>query len=175
MIKSVENIWIDLHQELKKFIVSKVKDQEMSNDILQDVFLKIHLNIHTLKDCSKLTSWIYQITRNVIADFFRNKREYEDIHNFDLPEEEQEPQYQALANCINSKIDNLPEKYKEAILFTTLKDFSQIELSHHLGISYSGTKSRVHRSKEKLKALVSACENVEKDEIGNIIDYEIKI
>ena len=40
MNRQIEEIWIDLHQELKKFIFSKVQDRGISDDILQDVFLK---------------------------------------------------------------------------------------------------------------------------------------
>ena len=171
MDNEIQKIWTDLHQELKKFIVSKVKDNDVSSDILQEVFLKIQLNIHTLKDCSKLTSWVYQITRNSISDYFRNKEQFESIENIDFPEQEAEPLFVELANCINGKINNLPDTYKEALLLTTLKDFSQVELAEYLGISYSGTKSRVQRGKEKLKELVAACKNVETDDFGNIIDY----
>jgi RNA polymerase sigma-70 factor (ECF subfamily) len=171
MDKEIQNIWTDLHQELEKFILSKVKDKYLTKGILQDVFLKIQLNVHTLKDCSKLTSWVYQVTRNVISDYFRKTNCFVSIETLDFPEQEEEPLFEALANCINSKINNLPKNYKEAILLTTLKDFSQVELAEHLGISYSGTKSRVQRGKEKLKELVADCKNVETDEFGNIVDY----
>jgi RNA polymerase sigma-70 factor, ECF subfamily len=171
MNKSIQNIWLDLHQELRKFIYKKVQDTEISNDILQDVFIKIQLHIHTLNDASKLTSWVYQITRNTIIDYFRNQKKTEPISFIDFSEHE-EQSFQELADCINSKINNLPQKYKEAFILTTLKDFSQIELAEHLGISYSGAKSRVQRAKLKLKEYVADCENVQTDSLGNIIDYD---
>jgi RNA polymerase sigma-70 factor (ECF subfamily) len=80
-----------------------------------------------------------------------------------------------LANCINSKIEHLPKHYQEVMLLTALKDYTQVELAAYLGISYSGTKSRVQRAKERLKALVAGCKNVEIDALGNIIDYDPKI
>lgn len=73
MEKEIEYIWADLHQELRSFIHKKVNDADLSEDLLQDVFLKIHQNIHALADSSKLTAWVYQITRNTIADHFRKK------------------------------------------------------------------------------------------------------
>lgn len=174
MSPAIQDIWKDLHQELQKFIFSKVKDIEVSEDILQEVFIKIQLKVHTLKDCSKLTSWIYQITRNTITDFFRKQKSnsHTSIDNLELPIEESEPLFEGLSNCINGKIGQLPDKYKEALLLTIFKDYSQKELAEYLGISYSGTKSRVQRAKEKLKGLVGDCENVETDSLGNIVDYQ---
>ena len=46
----------------------------MTEDILQDVFIKIHLKIDTLKDESKIKPWLYQITRNRIMDYYRQNK-----------------------------------------------------------------------------------------------------
>jgi RNA polymerase sigma-70 factor (ECF subfamily) len=174
MNKQIQDIWIDLHQELKKFIVSKVKDINTTEDLLQDVFLKIHLNIHTLTDCSKLTSWVYQITRNSIADHYRKKTNVEvQVDGFDLAEQEnEEPLYHSLSNCINQKINKLADKYKQPILLTYLNTYSQIQVAEKLNISFSGVKSRVQRGREKLKNLILDCPNVETDDNGNPIAYE---
>ncbi|GGD76725.1 RNA polymerase sigma factor SigZ [Emticicia aquatilis] len=173
MNKVVEEIWIDLHQELKNFIRNKVKNIDDSNDILQEVFLKIHLNIHRLNDYTKLTSWVYQITRNAIADHFRENKPSFQIEDLDFPEQAyEEPLYQALSSCINLKISLLPEKYKKSILLTSFQNFSQIELAENLNISHSGAKSRVQRAKNQLKSLILDCKNVETDTNDNIIGYK---
>jgi len=164
MENEIQNIWKDLHQELQKFIFFKVKNKQISEDILQDVFLKIQLNVHNLKDSSKLTSWVYQITRNTILDHFRKDNNLFSFESIDIVDADNDENFSKLSDCINSKINNLPNKYKEALLLTILKDFSQIELAEYLGISYSGAKSRVQRGKEKVRTLVLNCEN--KDELN---------
>jgi RNA polymerase sigma-70 factor (ECF subfamily) len=170
----IQEIWIDLYQELRKFISGKVNDINTTEDILQDVFLKIQLNIHTLTDCSKLTAWVYQITRNTIADHYRKTINSEvQIDGFDLAEQDnEEPLYHSLSNCINQKINKLSDKYKEAILLTYLNAYSQIELAEKLNISYSGAKTRVQRGREQLKDFILDCPNVETDSKGNLIAYE---
>ena len=52
----INTIWIDLNEELYKFILGKIKDEQTSKDIHQEVFLKIQTKIHQLKHTSKLTS-----------------------------------------------------------------------------------------------------------------------
>ncbi|AJW62918.1 ECF RNA polymerase sigma factor SigW [Elizabethkingia miricola] len=154
----IEQIWTDLHQELEKFIFSKVKDIEITKDILQDVFVKIITNLKSLKDEAKLTSWVYQIVRNSIIDFHRTKSKK--IETLYISENnDTEPMYQQLSDCINKKINLLPEKYKQAIILTTFEDFSQIELSQKLNLSYSTIKSRIQRGKETLKNQLIECEN----------------
>ncbi len=173
MKRQIQEIWIDLHDELEKFIFSKVKDIDTSEDILQDVFLKIQLNIHTLSDCSKLTAWVYQITRNAVADYYRKAHLETQIDGFDFAEQEnEEPLYLSLSNCINQKISKLSEKYKQAILLTYYDNHSQLSLSDELNISYSGAKTRVQRGRDKLKELILDCKNVETDTKGNLIAYQ---
>lgn len=173
MNRQIEEIWTDLHQELKNFILSKVGNIDTSEDILQDVFLKIHLNIHTLLDCSKLTSWVYQITRNAVADHYRKINLEVQTNGFDFAEQEnEEPLYLSLSNCINQKISKLSEKYKQAILLTYFDNYSQIALAKELNISYSGAKTRVQRGREKLQELIVDCQNVETDHKGNLIAYQ---
>lgn len=173
MDRQIQDIWADLHQELKKFIFNKVRDIDTSQDILQDVFLKIQSNIHTLDDCSKLTSWVYQITRNAVTDHFRKTHLNVSIPDFDIAEQEyEEPLYQSLSNCINLKINKLSKKYKQAIILTTFEGYTQIKLAEELGITYSGAKTRVQRARENLKRLITECDNVETNNKGNIIDFQ---
>ena len=172
MNNEIQLIWKDLCQELFAFINSKVKNEDVSKDILQETFFKAHMNIHKLRDSSKLTSWVYQITRNNINDYHRNNKQMIQIENLALAIEE-EPSFQNLTTCINSKIEQLLEKYQQAIILTTFKNLKQTELADYLGISYSGTKSRVQRAKEKLKELVIDCENVETGSKNQIIEHDL--
>lgn len=174
MKTDINIIWIDLNEELYKFILGKINDEQISKDIHQEVFLKIQTKIHQLKHTSKLTSWVYQITRNTIIDYFRKGKEKNiSIDTLDIPETESENfDYSNLTNCINKKIENLSVEHKEAIVLTAFKNYSQKELAAHLKISYSGTKSRVQKAREILKDNILDCPNVESDNTGKLLDFE---
>ena len=174
MTTEIDTIWVDLNEELYKFILGKIKDEDASKDIHQEVFLKVQTKIHQLKHTSKLTSWVYQITRNTIIDYSRKVRdENVSIDNLDIPETDTDNfDYSNLTNCINQKIENLSAQHKEAIILTSFKNYSQKELAEHLKISYSGTKSRVQKAKEILKANILDCPNVESDSSGKPVDFE---
>lgn len=82
MVDDIEQIWQEYHDRLLGFITKRVNDHAAAEDILQDVFIKIYSRIDTLKDTGKLQSWMYQITRNAIVDYYRS---HKIMH--ELPEE----------------------------------------------------------------------------------------
>lgn len=174
MKNEIQTIWVDLNEELYKFILGKIKDEQISKDIHQEVFIKVQTKINQLEHTSKLTSWVYQITRNTIIDYFRKaKTKSISIDNFDIPENDTTNfEYANLTGCINQKIEQLSEQHKEAIILTSFKNYSQKELAKHLKISYSGTKSRVQKAREILKDNILDCPNVESDSSGNLLDFE---
>jgi RNA polymerase sigma-70 factor, ECF subfamily len=52
----LETIWDQYSAQLLAFIRSRVADEYASEDLLQEVFLRIHLNLCCLRDLSKLES-----------------------------------------------------------------------------------------------------------------------
>ncbi|WP_108868887.1 sigma-70 family RNA polymerase sigma factor [Aquimarina aquimarini] len=174
MKNEINTIWVDLHEEIYRFILEKIKDEQITKDIHQEVFLKIQTKIHQLQHSSKLTSWVYQITRNTIFDHFRKvKIKNLPIDDLDIPEVESDNfEYSKLSNCIAKKIENLTSIHKEVIVLTSFKNYSQKELAEHLKLSYSGTKSRVQKARRILKENILDCPNVESDNSGKLIDFE---
>ncbi len=154
-----EKIWNGFSTRLLAFINGKVNNREIAQDILQDTFLKIHLKLDTVKDSKKLTSWIYQLTRNSIVDHFR-KQKIGSTTNFDfdkLEEFSDETERSSMESCLVPFMNALDPKYKDAIEKTELGNLSQLEYAKELGISDSGAKSRVQRAKSQLKQLFVTC------------------
>ena len=58
---------------LRRFISKRVDRAADVEDILQDTFVKIHVDLPRLKDRDKLTAWTYQIARNTVADYYRRR------------------------------------------------------------------------------------------------------
>lgn len=170
-----ELVWNEHHKDLKRFVLSKIKDKDISNDILQDVFLKLHAKIDTLKIEAKLKPWLYQITRNTITDYFRKQKFSVDVEEIDLPAETEEPKSnEQFAACVQPHLNKLPLIYKEALSKTEFGNYSQLQLAEELNISYSGAKSRVQRAKELLKNYIKQCCNVSTDKYGNVLSYDEK-
>ncbi|ULL14738.1 RNA polymerase sigma factor SigZ [Paenibacillus sp. H1-7] len=176
MTVEISLLWSDYYLRLKRFVANRIQNQADVEDIVQDVFIKINDHIDDLKDEQKLSSWIYQIARNSMVDYFRKKKWDDELPaQLQITDEYEEPDLaQEVIACFESVIQQLPEKYKEAVELSMLKGMSQKELSERLGISYSGAKSRVQRGREMLKELLTGCCHIESDRYGNIIDFQIK-
>lgn len=172
MSQLLENTYNKLRGELKSFINSRVNNKELSEDILHDVFLKAHANINSLKDVSKLNGWLYQIARNAITDYYRTKKEVNNIEGHDFEDKHEEtPAIKKLEPTLRSFLKSLPPIYREAIVLTDFKGMTQKSLAEKLNLSVSAAKSRVQRARAMLKELFMQCCHYEFDKFGSIIDY----
>src|SRR5438552_8182660 len=174
MAMTTEKVWEEFHPKLKQFVLRRIPDEQSSEDVLQDVFLKIHTHIDTLRNEEKLQSWIYQIARNAIADYYREHRATLALSEMPVPTEEagDDDVIKELIPSIKVMVDSLPADYREALYLTEYQGLTQRELAERLGLSFSGAKSRVQRAREKLKKMLLACCHFELDRRGKVIDYQ---
>jgi RNA polymerase sigma-70 factor (ECF subfamily) len=168
---TTEHIWNDFKAELFGFIKSRINDQELAEDLLQEVFIKIHANLSSLDENANIVSWIYRITRNTIIDAYRKKKRlvYQETIADKFPEESEEAT-KDLSSCLLSFIKELPEKDQDLLNKTVFGSLSQKEYAANLNLGYSAVKSRSQRAKEKLKNLFIQCCNIQTDAYGNILD-----
>ena len=176
MKEKFENIWNNFHNYLSKFVEKRIFDKELREDCVQEIFIKINIGLPSLKDESKLESWIFQIARNTIADFNRQKVKQRDvpITNLDRELEIDENENTEVADWIVPFIKQLPLKYSEPLRLYEIEGLSQKEISIKKNISLSGVKSRIQRGRLKLKNALNECCNFELDKRGNILDYRPK-
>jgi RNA polymerase sigma-70 factor (ECF subfamily) len=173
MNTSQVSIWNQTQDKLKSFIVRHTKDPYVADDILQDVFLKVHAKLNQLQDSEKMAGWIFQITRNTIMDYFRSQGKL--IKSIDIDsEDEKNSLNDCVTTCLQDMLLTLPEKYREALELTELKNLSQLELAKELNISYSGAKSRVQRARQILKEKMVNAYQIKFDSYGNVIVCESK-
>nr|WP_321353776.1 RNA polymerase sigma factor SigZ [uncultured Draconibacterium sp.] len=170
----IESVWNEYYDQLLHFIRKRVSDKATAEDLLQNVFLKMLTNIESLKDSTKIKSWLFQITRNTIVDHFRKAKKSENIP-LSLSEENDEISddvMEEVESWVLPFIISLPEKYREALILSEIKGMSQKEMAIYLGISYSAAKTRVHRGRLLLKQKLTECCIFYTDRYGNIMNYE---
>lgn len=175
MLMTTENLWETFHTGLKHFILKRIPDEQSADDVLQETFLKIHTRIATLRDEEKLQSWMYQIARNAIADYYRAQKATVELpETLPVPDEPvfEDEVIKDLIPGVKAMVDNLPAPYREALILTEYEGLSQRELADRLGLSFSGAKSRVQRAREKLKTMLLDCCHFEFDRLGKIINYQ---
>lgn len=174
--KQSEQIFMEYHEKLLGFILKRVSNKADAEDILQDVFLKIHSRIDTLKENSKFQSWIYTITRNAIIDYYRVQQSTKDLpeslSNTDL--KEHEIARQELTDCFLPLISTLPPSYQHSFKLSEIDGMNQNKVAEKEGISLPAVKSRILRGRQKLKETLLQCCHFEFDHQGKVLEYQNK-
>ena len=181
----MESIWETFHTPLVQFVRGRVPDSSTAEDLLQEVYVKIHTHLDSLRDDERLQSWIYQIARNTIHDYYRRQKPLAPLDAFQETLEdislavspfssEFEPfgkTQERLAANLRAIIDTMPEHYRQAVILAELDGLTQRDVADQLGLSLSGAKSRVQRGRALLRELMLACCYFQFDRYGNVIDY----
>jgi RNA polymerase sigma-70 factor (ECF subfamily) len=167
-------IWNDYHSKLHGFIESRVGDASIADDILQEVFVRIHSRIDTLRNANKIRSWIYQITRNAIIDHYRAQKTTQEVPET-LVAVEAEPSDQArqeIAGCLVPMIQALPETYRQTMMMSEIEGLTQKQVAEKQDLSVPGAKARVQRGRAKLRDMLLDCCQFQFDHRGRVMDYE---
>lgn len=170
---ATENLWHALSAELRGFLRSRVPSDSDADDLLQDVFLRVYENIGSLRQAGRVESWVYQIARNAITDFYRRR-----TPTVDTVEDAIDPQIdgvgggnqnRAVGAWLSLMIDELPQTLRDAVRMYEIDGISQSGIADRLGISLSGAKSRVQRGRQQLAELLRGSCQLERDGRGNVI------
>ena len=190
MTKTTEELWQLVHDGLRAFIAKRVNDQGHVDDILQDVFERVHQQIDSVNNPGRMVSWIYQVTRNAIIDHYRKpgrQREIQAGLSHDLEVFREVPTISEmtrhgetgelraeLAGCLRPMIERLSKDYRDAISLVEIEGLPQHAAAKQIGLSLSGMKSRVQRGRKQLKQMLDDCCLIELDRRGGVIDYNTR-
>jgi len=161
-----------LRADVRRFIARRVEPAAL-DDLVQEVFLKVHESAGELRDAERLAPWLFRIARNVVIDHLRKRRTrahapLEEAEEPATPEPEINFN-QEMAAWFRPMMDLLPEEHRVALELTEIEGITQRELAERFGLSISGAKSRVQRAKQLLEGVVRACCDFEVDAHGNFV------
>ena len=188
MMPDSQNIWNELQSGLRAFIAKRVADEAAAEDLSQEVFVRMQRGLGRLKDHRRLPSWIYQIARHAIIDYYRARDrqperpvglagDLETGHPAFLPVESSKRSGQLrseLAGCLRPMIERLSENYRQAVTLVDLEGMTQRKAAARLGLSVSGMKSRVQRGRRQLRDMLEACCVIALDRRGGVADYDLR-
>ena len=142
----------------------KIGDFHIAEDITQDTFLKVYQRLHTLKDPSQFSGWIYVITANLCATWLRKKRIetqplegtdttmiQEDAYSQHVTEERRKIAVEAQREVVKKLLAKLQESERTVMTLYYLGEMKVEEISRFLGVSASTIKSRLRRARHRLQ------------------------
>lgn len=163
---STAAVWGAFETKLAAFLRAPLP-ADQSDDVLQDVFLRIHKSLSAGTVPRDLGGWVHQIARNAVIDHYRrraadlatphpNPADAADVpadpHDLDSDHARA-----ALAGCVRPLVDALPGPYRDALVWTAFEGMPQADAAARAGVSVSGMKSRVQRGRRQLADAMMQC------------------
>lgn len=143
-----------------------LKNEEETQDALQDLMIKLWRRKKELAKCTNLNSYIITVAKNYSFDLLKKKRpltfgENEEYKILNIETNENKPDIKEKYDQVRKVIDKLPEKYRTVIRMRDIDGFSFEEIREFTG--YEIPHLRVILSRARLKV---------KEEVEKIYNYE---
>ncbi len=170
--------WTEIERRLRPFISRRVARKEDADDVLQEVLLRIHRSLDTLRDEERFDAWIHRVAQHAIADHLRTHVRHPPSTTAQAPDiadarlDDDDAVARELSQCVSGFVAMLPSPYREAITLTELEGRTQKEAAEMLGVSLSAMKSRVQRGRLRLRAMLEDCCEIELDARGRVVGYD---
>lgn len=166
-------IWNNHKSHLQNFIKTKIDNDVIVEDILQEVSIKLYDNLNRKTEIKSHKNWLFQVARNSIADYYRKHKKHAEL-TIDQSEinVDSSPCVCDLSGFVIQMY--LPEKYSKPLYLSDIEQKSQQEISEILNLSLTATKSRIQRGRKKLKELISECIEISYNKKGQISDFQLK-
>ncbi len=170
-----EEIYARYRSGIVRYLARFVGRHE-AEDLSQEVFVKVSRGLRDFRGDAQVSTWIYRIATNVALDRLRSSSPREegsrgipgedageggDVHGCEVGarsggEEGRHPVERQVIRkemneCIQSRIENLPEPYRTVLLLGDLGEFANKEIADLTGASLDAVKIRLHRARARLR------------------------
>ena len=142
------------------FFYGMTSDGATSEDLVQNVFMRILKYKHTYKDSGDFEVWAFQLARNVHKDHYRKNKRYsfqEDMNPFegklqDSEHKEIEMERTDELNYLKKALERLSDEKRELIELVRFQKVKYAKVAEMYGVTESAVKVRVHRILKELRA-----------------------
>ncbi len=154
-------------EKLLRYIrrISSVSLEE-AEDILQNIFIKVYLNLNEFDDGLKFSSWIYRIAHNEVIDNYRKRKARPQIIDVDIKDSQikelagdgniiEDLTRAELKQEISLALGKLSLKYQEIIILKYLEEKDYREISDIIKKPLGTVASRMNKAKAELKKVMA--------------------
>lgn len=140
------------HHKLCIYAYSFTHDHNLSEDIVQNVFMRIWNKRENLKEDFVITSFLYKSVYNEFIDQYRSQKavfplekKYIDALN-DIVENEEEHSLERIIKLVKREIQNLPPKCKEIFLLSKEDGLTNIEIAEYKNVSIKSVEAHITKA-----------------------------
>jgi RNA polymerase sigma-70 factor (ECF subfamily) len=158
-LKKIYNIY---GSKLFFFINSYTRNKEISEELVQDVFIKLWNNREKLETSKSITSFIYTIAKNHAIDYIRkyNVKIYsiDFINEIDYSQGnfgEEKLIYDEEEKFITDAINQLSPRKREVFELNRNEKLTYMQIARQLGISISAVEKNISSALKEIKNYIS--------------------
>lgn len=133
------------------FLHQTLGDEELSDDLAQETFIKAYTHLASFKNLSNFSTWLFRIAYNIFYDYIRNRKETSGLEDWEV-----DATYQTEQRRIGEEMDIyrglslLKEAERTCITLRYMEDLSVDKIANITGMPSGTVKSHLSRGKEKL-------------------------
>jgi len=152
-----KKLYDQYNRQIYTLAMRMTTDHLLSQDILQDIFLRVWQKLHTFKFESSFFSWLYRLSLNVIMRKTKSNSKHTTGNNEVDVEELLSSQKFESSDSINGAIDlerallKLPEQPRKIFILYVMEGFSHKEIKEIAGISEGASKAHLSRARAVLR------------------------
>lgn len=163
-----KQVWDLYSRDIRHFILSKVSDEVVADDLLQETFIKVHTKLDTLKDPNKIKSWLFSIARYTVMDYFRSNNHNTTIESDSTAPEDANSEH-TKEDCLRGIIKGLPKKYRDPLILADIQGLKQAQISDQLHLPLSTVKSQIQRARKLIAQGFVDCCNFKVNDAGFLV------
>lgn len=151
---------VDLYSDqVFRFILKNIRDEERARDIVQDSYEKLWRNVENV-NAGKVKSYLFTTAYHTMIDILRKDKRRISLEDYRIPEESHQEQYSDLAEILNEAVQQLPEIQRTVILLRDYEGYSYQEIGEITTLSEAQVKVYIYRARVFLKNFIGKIELV---------------
>ncbi|MBN1973301.1 MAG: sigma-70 family RNA polymerase sigma factor [Sedimentisphaerales bacterium] len=144
----------ELYQPRLKYYVRRLNSNSETDDILQDIWIKVFRKIRKLKENSSFPIWLYRIARNEVFLRFRQNEKF-----VELPEETEHPEckednYEFSAEDaqkLHNALNKIQPYHREVLTLSFIEQMTYEQIAEVIGCNIGTVRSRIFYAKQSLR------------------------
>ena len=151
---------VDLYSDnVYRFILKNIRDEERARDIVQDTYEKLWRNAPNV-NADKVKSYLFTAAYHTMIDVIRKDKRQTLLEDHKVPEETHDHQYSDLSEILNEAVNRLPEIQRTVLLLRDYEGYSYQEIGEVTLLSEAQVKVYIYRARVFLKTYIGKMELV---------------